>query len=165
MVAAGTAQAKVPTIWFKGVCDTLLARIITWHEKYSQGDVYATRKYLSNQFEHVDIPVQHIHMIPFSRMELQQLVRILMAEKPTWKMTADFTRLLGIVNNPQMLRRFSKMVATTTSGMYVISLVFEKKEIRELRELLTAVRDGVAVPTMENRVQIQKTAGKGLWEK
>ena len=36
------------TIWFSGVCDTLLARIVVWHEKYTDGTIYATRKYLTD---------------------------------------------------------------------------------------------------------------------
>ena len=37
----------MPTTWFTGVCDTLLSRIQTWHARYEQGQIYATRQYLT----------------------------------------------------------------------------------------------------------------------
>ena len=49
------------TAWFGGVCDSLLSRIRTWHDRYEQGQIYATRQYLTKQFAKIDVPVQHIH--------------------------------------------------------------------------------------------------------
>ena len=47
----------MPTTWFTGVCDTLLSRIQTWHDRYEQGQIYATRQYLTKQFAKIDVQV------------------------------------------------------------------------------------------------------------
>jgi len=57
---------ETSTIWFSGVCDTLLQRIQMWEHKYEQGEIYATRKYLNKRLEHEDLVVQYLHRIPFS---------------------------------------------------------------------------------------------------
>jgi hypothetical protein len=82
----------MPTIWFAGVCDSLLHRVQVWGEKYELGTVYATRKFLTKSFEHHDVPVQYVHNVPFSLAEMTHLVRILTAERPKWNLTLDFTR-------------------------------------------------------------------------
>lgn len=152
------------TVWFAGTCDTLLERIKTWHERYAHGEVYATRQYLSNRFEKLDIPVQFRHKVPFSISELKQLVRILKAEKPDWTLTKDFERLLEIVQNPTLTRQYSGMVTRRTDGLFDVFMVVEKRELAELYEVLVAVRDGRKEITMDEHVASMQRTGKGMWE-
>jgi hypothetical protein len=155
----------VATTWFSGVCDSLLQRIVTWEEKYEAGNIYATRQYLTETFEQQDLPVQFVHDVPFSLAEMQNLVRILQAEKPKWTITADFVTVLGLLTNPKARQKKPAMIRTLQNGMFVIALVFEKKEIHEIRELLEFVKGGcVVAPTTAGFQTAWKKSGKGMWQ-
>ena len=153
------------TSWFTGVCDTLLQRIQAWDQGYENGEVYATRKYLSEKFEHMDVPVQFRHSIPFSLPEMTHLVRILTAEKPKWTLTQDFTKILAIMRNPMERKKHQKMMVSRPDGYFVIALVCEKTEVSELSALLLAVKEGRPVVTMDELAASKKKAGKGMWER
>jgi Na+-transporting NADH:ubiquinone oxidoreductase subunit NqrB len=152
------------TPWFGGVCDTLLQRIQAWEHKYELGTIYATRKFLTENFEQIDAPVQFLHNIPFSLPEMTHLVRILTAERPKWTLTVDFTKILGVMRNPLLMRKFSKIIQARPGGFFVMALVLEKTEICELANILLAVKDGKPIPTMESLQLEKKKAGKRLWE-
>jgi hypothetical protein len=153
------------TTWFTGVCDTLLQRIQAWDTGYENGEVYATRKYLSEKFEHMDVPVQFRHSIPFSLQEMTHLVRILTAEKPKWTLTQDFTKILAIMRNPVERKKHQRMIVSRTDGYFVIALVCEKTEVSELSAILLAVKEGRPVITMDELAAGKKKAGKGMWER
>ncbi len=96
---------------------------------------------------------------------MQNLVRILQAEKPKWTITADFVALLALLTNPKLRQKKAAMIRTLQNGMFVIALVFEKKEIDEIRELLEFVKGGcIVAPTMAGLQAAKKKSGKGMWQ-
>ena len=154
------------TVWFQGVCDSLLARIETWEANYQKGEIYSTRHYLTERFEHEDTPVQYVHKVPFALNELSNLVRILTAEKPKWSTTNTFVKLYEIAKNPLARKKHEKMITTMPNGMFMMSLLLEWSELIELRDLLRKVKTGkVQEPAgIEGMLAAKKAEGKGMWE-
>ena len=154
------------TPWFAGVCDTLLGRIDVWINHYEKGQVYATRQFMTESFEKIDLPVQYVHDVPFSLAEMTHLVRILTAEAPKERFTEDFRNLLAVIKNPMRMRQLNRMVRQASSGHFVIALTFEKAELVKLLEILSAVKAGrkPADSSVDALVAQKKKAGKGLWE-
>jgi hypothetical protein len=157
----------VPAVWFAGVCDTLLQRIQMWAHKYEQGEVYATRPYMTVESKDiVDVPVQFLHTIPFTLVEMKHLVRILNQEKPRERLTEDFVRLLAIISNPLRLRQVPKMIVMRPGGIFVIRLMLEKVEVVDLAELLLSVKEGRSgqLSVVDTHLAKQLKAGKGMWQ-
>jgi hypothetical protein len=148
--------------WFTGVCDQILARVERWYLSYERGGVYASRNYLGHDFTQRDVPVLFAHEIPWRLGELKHLVTILKAVKPDWVITKDFGRLLGIVQNRALWKRYEGLLKIR-GDLFVITLVFEKPDLNELVALLKEVRDGKPV-TNEDLLVEKRNAGKDIWE-
>jgi hypothetical protein len=140
----------------------MLARVQAWHTNYTQGEVYASRMYLSTKFEKQDIPVLYAHDVPWRQDELEHLVRILTAVKPKWTITIDFERILAMVRNRSKWKKNEEMVKFR-DGFFIVTSVFEEPDLKELCLTLKEVRDGRR-DTNEELLANQKKAGKEIWQ-
>jgi hypothetical protein len=127
-----------------------------------EGRGLATRPYLDQSFQQIDVPVLYAHEVPWRQNELEHLVRILTAMKPEWAITKDFQRMLGIVKNRAIWKKYEKLMKRR-GDLFILTLVFEKNDIRELVLVLTEARDGRR-GTNEELLAEKQQAGKDIWE-
>jgi len=149
-------------VWFAGVCDSLLARVQTWYENYEKGEIYASRLFLDTTFQKQDLPVLYAHDVPWRQDELEHLVRILKDVKPQWLVTSDFARIPALVSNKAGRKKHAEMVKFR-NGYFVLTLIFEYADLKELFLVLKEVKDGRR-DTIEELLADKKKAGKEIWE-
>jgi hypothetical protein len=76
-------------LWFAGVCDQVLAKVQWWAANWARGEEYATRPFMNEKFEQVNVVTKRRAKIAWTKQEFQHLVRILETIRPDWPMTHD----------------------------------------------------------------------------
>ena len=117
-------------LWYRGVCDDLYRKLVTWRDNYERGDVSRTRKKLTEQGEVVDFPVQYAMRIPWRQRELDHLVRILSATGAQASLVEDITKV------QQGLRH----APAATRGMRIATMVFWKEDVVAMIRCLDKAR-------------------------
>jgi hypothetical protein len=150
------------SLWFRPACDTLLAKIQVWHDKYEKGEVYSTRDWLSPIGSVEKMPTRYLHRVPFHPVEFKHLIAIMKAGEAKNKLTVDLEKIWQ-----SMQMRFSNVPFTSrpkwmASGEWLVPMAYYKADVKELVDALLRARDGRE--TLEDLMKSQKEQGKGLFE-
>ncbi len=101
-------------IWYAGICDRMLARILWWSQNWSRGDIFATRPFLTTTGKVENIVTKRLLKVPFHPEEFKQLVRILKIVKPVWELTADMEVILPKLNKCQLVGGGLRLIPIAT---------------------------------------------------
>ena len=71
-------------LWVRGVCDSMLVKVLEWQRRRDYGAVAATRSFLGQDGKVEHIPTQRAVKLDWRPAELDHLVRILKALRPEW---------------------------------------------------------------------------------
>jgi len=140
------------TLWFAGVCDALLMRVKTWVAAWPQGEVYATRPFMSKGGTIIDMPTMRLVRMPFQLREFEHLVKILTALRPAWEVTKDMQGILP---------RFTQC-KPVVGGMRIVPIATFEADPQEILKALLEARDGK--PELEQKIDEARKGGKGIWE-
>jgi hypothetical protein len=64
-------------LWFAGVCDRVLSKVGWWAANWARGEEFATRPFMTEDFQQVNAVTKRLHKIAWKKSEFQHLVRIL----------------------------------------------------------------------------------------
>ena len=146
-------ENKASSLWFEPVCTNLLKKIIFWWRNFENGDVFATRDFMSKQGQIQKIPTKYITKVPFSVLEFQYLVLIMKALAPENLLTTDF---INIYEN--MKQKFVRLPAgkfkpvLTSKNEWIISIASYKQDIKDVYEILLKAREGSTDPRTSKEV-------------
>lgn len=147
-------------IWFDGVCDTLLAKIKIWHDRYESGQVRGTRQFLNTDGKLEDKPVKWLHQIPLTQKEAESLIRIMAAKRPKSPLTEMLAPLA------QNLRRYPMRMQGITPT-WTVPFAYYKPEVRDILKALEEARadaKNITIgPTLDQFVDDKKKRGGHLW--
>jgi hypothetical protein len=147
-------------IWFDGVCDTLLAKVRIWYERYEKGQVRGTRPFLNTDGKLEDRPVKFLHEIPITQKEAEALLRIMTAKRPKLPLTEMLAPLV------RTLRRYPMRMHGTVAS-WVIPFAYYKPEVREIlktiEEAQAEAKNTTVGPTVDQFVAEKKKQGGHLW--
>lgn len=148
-------------IWFDGVCDTLLAKIKIWYERYETGQVRGTRAFLNNDGTLEDRPVKYLHEIPITQKEAEAILRIMRAKRPKLPLTEMLAPLINT------LRRYPMRMQGTVPA-WMIPFAYYKPEVREILKAIEEARadakNTTVGPTLDQFVEDKKKQGGHLWK-
>jgi len=133
------APQPAEALWFKGICDGILAKVQKWYRDYDRGEVFATRDWRHQVGGTVKVPVVRLHSIPFTRVEVDRLLGIVQA----------LSENLALKTNAALMEvswRKSRPVAAGPPGHRWMKLAFRKSEIKSLIDALIMAKTGQAAP-------------------
>lgn len=164
------ATKKASPLWFGGVCDDLLFKVMIWGRAYWRGEVHSTRQFLELDGRVVDKPTKMAHDIPFREVELDHLVRIGQALKPDSPLLEELIRIKGMWKNGKAVRgnkyfrNYWAKVNLPTGIHKVITLAFYPEHVNEIVNMLKQAKTGQRSTTLEKIVQERQEQGKDLFE-
>ena len=146
------------TVWFDGVCDSLLRKVQLWYGNYERGKVRGTRQFLDLDGVLKDVPTKYLHEIGLTQKEAEYLVRIMHATRPKLPITEMLSAL------PRVLRRYRMTVAKE----YLVPFAYYKPEVREILRALEeaqAAAKGTKTPQrVDTFIEQKKKQGGHLWD-
>ena len=143
-------------IWYAGTCDSLLAKVKAWHERYGQGQVHSTRQFLDFDGKIVNKPTKMIHTIAFIKQEIDNLVVF------TNYYCKDLSLKVEVLAVADQWNREGKLLP---GGLKKISLAFFPEHVEAIYQLISkARRDYLSGGSVEEKIQEAKDSGKDLFE-
>jgi hypothetical protein len=156
------SETKDKAIWFTGIDDALYSKIRLWHQMYWSGEVYATRKFMMPKGV-VDMPTKMTHYVPFRKIELDHMVRILESLRPKTVMLDDWKTIrnkwgLGKPLNYLPFQKSYWSKVRMPAGIHrVIPVVFYPEHLNEILLVLNEAKNGQVTAAV-------KAGGKELFE-
>lgn len=142
------------TLWFAGVCDSLLAKCERWLSGYETGEVSRTRPFMDERTcAVIDKPVQFAHRIAWHPREIDYLVKIMEAAKPDAALTIDL----------RVVQRGLKRTRQLPGGLYLATMVFWRDDVDEIVKALRSAKAG-KLSGVNEYVEAQTGQGGGLWK-
>lgn len=141
------------TLWYRGVCDSMLEKVKYWARAWPGGEVYAVDQCWSIEQGSYEKVSMRVVRVPWTAAEVEHLLRILEAVRPEWAMTASLKKAFQHFERCRLLPGGLRLVAHASYG----------DDPRELYRVLVEARDGVPDLAREmEEVLAQKGAGP-LW--
>jgi hypothetical protein len=142
------------TVWFSGVCDSVLSKVYTWHKVYEQGEVCKDQDYLNVDGVVVKKPTMYAHRIGWTQPELEHLIRIVKDLRPQDPILGEVTRL-------RALWRHGKLVY---GGNRILTLAFYKEHVKLLLDILQEAKTGQTAAKIDQVIEQRRKEGKDLFQ-
>jgi len=120
-------------LWVRGVCDSMLLKVVNWKRRWPAGAVAATRDYMHKTGTVEAIPTKRAVKVAWHPKELEQLIRILKAARPDWQFVTD---LEEFYNSGFRLGRL------LPNGLYLTEMVAYAQDLDDILEIVTNVKAG-----------------------
>ncbi len=146
----GKSVIDTKTLWFRGVCDSLLSKVQAWHKGWNTGRVAGTRPYMDVSGM-IDVPTIREHDIAFHPRELEYAIKIMKAIKPMAPMTALLERARQGLDRCQLL----------PGGLRRVKLQTYFEDVDVLLKTLVEAKTGQT--SLEDQIASQPNTGSGLW--
>ena len=141
------------TLWFSGVCDDMLKKVVLWHEAWPQGNPYTEALFLHVDGRQENLTVQREVHVPWTKPEFEHLVRILKAVRPDHPLTADLEKVLPKLHKAKLIQGNQRLLPMRS----------HHQDVKDILEALIIARDGDK-SGLETHISEQKQQGKGLWD-
>ena len=141
-------------LWYAGVCDSIMKKIEYWVRHYKKGELAATRKYLDPIGGVIDMPTKYAVKLPWKKIELEHLIRIMNTLRPNTPLTEEIQQLEGVWKHGTLL----------PGGSRVMTLVFYPEHVQEIHKVLLEAKTGQKSATLDELLKQKQTAGKDLFE-
>ena len=113
----------------------MFVKVQSWLRRWESGAVAGTRDFLHLDGRVEGIPTKRAVYVSWHPKELQELIRILQAERPDWPLTADLAQFYRVqFPRSRLLPR----------GERLTTMVSYREDVHEILETLEAVRTGRA---------------------
>lgn len=143
-------------IWYSGICDVLLTRVQFWYKNYEFGEVCKDQDYLSLEGEVQKKPTMYAYKMPWSKIELSHLVRIMQESNPNSDLTKEVAKL------PEIWKRGQRV---PVPGEYrMMTLAFYKEHVKEILDTLLQTKSNTTSSPIDEVIKQRKEAGKDLFE-
>jgi hypothetical protein len=155
-------------LWFKGVCDKMLERVMMWAQLWHLGDEYATRDRFNETGTGIEkvVTVRRL-LVVWRREELGHLIRILREVQPEWLDRFDvlFTGLQHVewdreTKAAKALERFDKS-PVVSGDLRTVHMYGYEDDPRNLLALLRNVKSGTV--GLNQQVDEQLAKEGPLW--
>ena len=120
-------------LWTKGVCDSMLVKVLDWKRRWPAGAVAATREFLHKTGSLEGVPTKRAVKVAWHPKELEHLIRILKAAKPEWQFVVDLEEFYG-----SGFRRGRLL----PGGLFLTDMVAYGEDLDEMLEILVNARAG-----------------------
>lgn len=120
-------------LWTKGVCDSMLVKVLDWKRRWPAGAVAATREFMHKTGSLEGIPTKRAVKVAWHPKELEHLIRILKAAKPEWEFVVDLEKFYG-----SEFRRGRLL----PGGLFLTDMVAYGEDLDEMLEILVNARAG-----------------------
>lgn len=131
----------------------MLRKVEGWLRAWPRGDVYATRSGWSIKEGNFDVVTGRLLRIPFTKAELEHLVRILDEMKPNWTFTAYLKAKLAKFESFRLL----------TGNQRLVPLESGDEPLKQALDLLVAAKTGRASLSSEIEKALKEQKDGPLW--
>jgi hypothetical protein len=158
-------------LWFAGICDEVLLKVVLWESAYWLGEVHSTRQWLNPKTAQIeDKPTRCAHQVPLRLQEIEHLVRIVETLRPG-------TKLVEELKEVQKIWKYGKPVqgyvyhygywsrVNLPKGIHrVVTLAFYPEHVTELLDILKEAKTGQKKASIDAAITKKKEEGKDLFE-
>ena len=120
-------------LWTKGVCDSMLVKMLDWKRRWPAGAVAATREFLHKTGSLEGVPTKRAVKVAWHPKELEHLIRILKAAKPEWQFVVDLEEF-----HNSGFRRGRLL----PGGLFLTDMVAYGEDLDEMLEILVNASAG-----------------------
>jgi hypothetical protein len=120
-------------LWTKGVCDSILVKVLDWKRRWPAGAVAATREFMHKTGSLEGIPTKRAVKVAWHPKELEHLIRILKAAKPEWQFVVDLEEFYN-----SGFRRGRLL----PGGLFLTDMVAYGEDLDEMLEILVNASAG-----------------------
>lgn len=142
----------MPAAWYSPICDRVLTKIVMWLSRYEQGEVAASRPFMTLDGFTVDRPTLYGHKIAWKPVEMQHLVRLIEEVTPKAEYLPDLKKVQANLKHGRLL----------PGGEYLVTIAFYRQDLLTIYETLMKAKTGVL--TVAETAAKQKDQGKDLFE-
>lgn len=140
-------------LWYAGVCDSMLAKVDSWLRAWPRGEVFATREGWTIEGGKFELVTGRLLYVPFTRPELEHLIRILDSLKPNWTFTAYLKVKLSHFGSFRLMPGNQRLVPMESGD----------EPLQQTLELLIAAKTGKASLSKELDAVLEQKKDGPLW--